>query len=129
MTTIFARPALMAALIALTGVAHAETAGDATKGAALFATHCSECHSVKEGKDKKGPSLYGILGAKAALREGFKYSDALKSSQIVWNAETLSRYAAAPRAVVPGGKMKYDGLADAAERADLIAYLAAQGKR
>lgn len=31
---------------------------------------------------------------------------------------------AAPKKFVPGGKMKYDGLAGAAERANLLAYLA-----
>ncbi|MBX9611282.1 MAG: c-type cytochrome [Burkholderiales bacterium] len=102
--------------------------GDRGRGADLFSTHCAECHSMKEGKNKKGPSLFGVSGAKAAQREGFAYSDAMKSSQIVWNAETLSRYLGNPKAVVPGGKMKYEGLESAAERADLIAYLASQGK-
>ncbi|MEY5100775.1 MAG: hypothetical protein RJA36_3494 [Pseudomonadota bacterium] len=102
--------------------------GDATRGAALFATHCSECHSMKEGKNKKGPSLFATFGVRAAQREGFAYSDALKASQLVWNADTLSRYLTDPRATVPGGKMKYDGMASAAERADLIAHLAASAR-
>lgn len=102
--------------------------GDITKGAALFATHCAECHSVKEGKDKKGPSLFGIFGAKAAQREGFAYSDAMRNGHLTWNAETLGSYIANPKKAVPGGKMKYDGLESATERADLIAYLAAQGR-
>lgn len=103
--------------------------GDATKGAALFATHCSECHSVKEGKDKKGPSLFRIVGAKGAQREGFAYSDAMRAAAPTWTAENLSSYIAAPKKFVPGGKMKYDGLDSAPERADLIAFLATQGKR
>lgn len=98
--------------------------GDIGKGAALFATHCAECHSMKEGKNKKGPSLFATLGTKAAQREGFAYSDSLRNSQLVWNAEALSRYIANPRTAVPGGKMKYDGLDSASERNDLIAYLA-----
>lgn len=123
---------LLAGAILLSGLGSVQMAcaqsGDIAKGAALFATHCAECHSVKEGKNKKGPSLFATFGAKAAQREGFAYSDALKNSQIVWNAETLSRYLANPRVAVPGGKMKYDGLESASERADLIAYLASQGK-
>ena len=98
------------------------------KGAALFATHCAECHSLKEGKNKKGPSLFGTFGAKAAQREGFAYSDALKNTALVWNADTLSRYLANPKAVVPGGKMKYAGLESAEERANLIAFIATQSK-
>lgn len=102
---------------------------DATKGAAVFATHCSECHSLKEGKDKKGPSLFHIFGAKAAQREGFIYSDAMRASHFIWDAETLSNYLAHPKKFLPGGKMKYDGLENASERADLIAFLTAQAKR
>jgi cytochrome c len=109
------------------GPAAAQTA-DVSKGAALFATHCSECHSTKEGKDKKGPSLFAAFGAKAALREGFAYSDALRGSHLVWTADTLNGYIANPKKVVPGGKMKYDGLDSAAERADLIAFLASINK-
>jgi len=119
----------LAAAVALLGAACTAGAqqGDISKGAALFATHCSECHSMKEGKNKKGPSLFATLGSKAAQREGFVYSDALRNSQITWTADALSRYIANPRTAVPGGKMKYDGLESASERNDLIAYLARQG--
>jgi len=113
--------------LAVSGTGWAQQA-DLAKGAALFATHCSECHSLKEGKDKKGPSLFASFGAKSAQREGFVYSDALRNSHIVWSADTLSSYIANPKKAVPGGKMKYDGLDNAAERADLIAFLASQAK-
>lgn len=135
MTTIHFNPlrALTLATAVLLGAGAMNSAladpGDINKGSALFATHCAECHSLKEGKDKKGPSLFAVFGAKAAQREGFAYSDAMRGSQIVWNAETLSSYIANPKKTVPGGKMKYDGLESAAERADLIAFLATQGRR
>jgi cytochrome c len=117
-------PAAIALMsLAAASTAHAQS-GDVAKGAALFATHCSECHSVKEGKNKKGPSLFNIFGTKAAQREGFSYSDAMRAGQLTWNVETLSNYIANPKKTVPGGKMKYDGLDNAAECADLIAYLA-----
>jgi cytochrome c len=102
----------------------AQAAGDAAKGASAFATYCAECHSVKEGKDKKGPSLFATFGRPAAQREGFAYSDALRESKLVWTADNLSAYLTDPKKLVPGGKMKYDGLANAAERDNLIAYLA-----
>ena len=41
-----------------------------------------------------------------------------------WSVERIDAYIAQPRKVVPGGKMKYDGLADAQARADIVAYLA-----
>lgn len=116
----------LAAAAALLGAAYPACAqpGDIGKGSALFATHCAECHSMKEGRNKKGPSLFATFGAKAAQREGFAYSDALRNSQLVWNAASLSNYLANPKTAVPGGKMKYDGLDSASERNDLIAYLA-----
>jgi cytochrome c len=114
--------ALAALVLCLAGPnAHAE--GTAGVGAGLFSTHCAECHSLREGKDKKGPSLYAILGKKAAANAGFVYSDAMRASALSWTAENLDAYIAAPAKRVPGGKMKYDGLPQAAERADLIAYL------
>ena len=118
------------ALLAAAPAAHAtgET-GDAARGATVFATDCAECHSVKEGKDKKGPSLHGVFGAKAAQREGFVYSEAMRSAGLTWTPANLAAYVSAPAKLVPGGKMKYDGLADAAQRDDLLAYLAATAAR
>ena len=104
----------------------ARAAGDAAKGGEVFAQECSDCHSVREGKNKKGPSLFAVTGRKAASVPDATYSDALKASGITWTPEQLDAYLTAPKKLVPGGKMKYDGLADAAARADLLAYLAAQ---
>lgn len=106
----------------------AQSVGDVQKGSALFATHCAECHSMKEGKHKKGPSLFLTLGTHAGQQAGFSYSDAMKASGWTWDADILSKYIANPKAALPGGKMKYDGLASVAERNDLIAYLSAPRK-
>jgi len=126
------RAALRALACALAGCAAsgaAHAAGDAAAGGKVFATECAECHSVKEGKDKKGPSLHGVFGAKAAQREGFVYSEAMRSAGLTWTPANLAAYVSAPAKLVPGGKMKYDGLADAAQRDDLLAYLAATAAR
>jgi cytochrome c len=119
---------IVAALALLAGSApglHAQT--DLKRAAGLFATHCSECHSVKEGKDKKGPSLFGIVGRRAAQVSGFVYSDALKQSGLSWTPDVLDRYLVAPATAVPGGKMKYDGAATAPERTLIIEYLGTFG--
>ncbi|HOB46328.1 MAG TPA: c-type cytochrome [Zoogloea sp.] len=113
---------MLAALGALSLQAHA--AGDVEKGKDVFSTECAECHSVREGKNKKGPSLFAVVGRKAATVADATYSDALKASGILWSPDKVDAYVTAPKKLVPGGKMKYDGLASAAERADLIAYLA-----
>ena len=81
-------------------------------------------YSVREGKNKKGPSMFGVVGRKAAAVPDAVYSDALKGSGLTWTPDKLDAYLAAPKKFVPGGKMKYDGLAGTAERANLLAYLA-----
>lgn len=98
-------------------------AADVRHGTDVFAQECAECHSVREGKNKKGPSLFAVAGRKAAIVADVAYSDAMKASGIVWTPAALDAYIADPRKSVPGGKMKYDGLADAKDREDLLAYL------
>jgi len=125
MTHVTRQPILaaLAALLAMTlsPVAHAN--GDPAKGEKVFAGECSDCHSVTAGKNKKGPSLNGVNGRKAATVAGFAYSDAMKASDITWSPERIDAYITRPKKVVPGGKMKYDGLDDEKDRADVIAYL------
>jgi len=96
---------------------------DLKLGAKLFTSECSECHTMKEGKNKKGPSIYGVLGRKAATISDYDYSSAIRSSNIVWSEAKLDEYITSPAKMVPGGKMKYEGLRDAAKRDDLIKYL------
>ena len=98
-------------------------AGDAIRGAKVFGEECAECHSIKEGKNKKGPSIFAVLGRKSASIEDFNYSESMKSSGIVWTADKIQAYIQAPKKVVPGGKMKYDGLTDQKDQLDVIEYL------
>jgi cytochrome c len=99
--------------------------GDARVGAKVFAAECSECHSVKEGRNKKGPSLFAVLGRKAGEVPGVDYSDALRKTGWVWNETTLRNYLSRPvKESNPGGKMKYEGLRDAQALEDLLTYLA-----
>ena len=117
-------PMWLAALCLAALAPAAQAGGDAKRGADTFAEECGDCHSAVPGKDKKGPSLTGVNGRKAATVAGFAgYSDAMKASGIVWTPEKIDAYIAAPKKVVPAGKMKYDGLPDAAARADVLAYV------
>lgn len=115
--------AIAAAAIA-TGVpaAVAAPAGNAARGEALY-ERCFACHSLET--DRAGPRHCGLFGRRAGSVPGFDYSPAMRASGIVWGAETLDRFLAAPTAVVPGTSMGYAGIASAQERADLIAYLRA----
>lgn len=97
--------------------------GDPKAGAQIY-TRCEACHSF--AYDRTGPRHCGLFGRKAGSVPGFDYSDAMKRSGITWNAATLDRFLADPTKAVPGTTMGYAGIADAQERADLIAYLREQ---
>lgn len=104
----------------------AHAAGDPGKGADVFDSQCAECHSIKSGRNKKGPSLFGVVGRKAGSIADFSYSDAMKNSGITWTTDKLDDYITHPKKTVPGDKMKFDGLESAGERADLIQFLMTQ---
>ncbi len=88
---------------------------------------CALCHSARKGVDLAGPSLFGVVGSKAASRRpSFPHSNAMKArgkAGLTWDAQTLDRYLADPRKVVPGTNMPFRGLDRSADRKALIAYL------
>ena len=111
----------MAVLLAVAaGPALAE--GDAAAGEKVF-NKCKTCHTLEAGKNKIGPSLHGLFGRTAGTVEGFNYSDAMKSSGIVWGAETIDTYLTKPKDFVPGNKMTFPGLPKEEDRKNLIEYL------
>lgn len=85
---------------------------------------CTACHSVEPGKNGLGPSLHGVVGRKAGTLPGFAYSAAMKADGRTWDAASLDTYLEAPMVALPGNKMSFAGLKDAAKRTDVIAYLA-----
>ncbi|MFI4948395.1 MAG: c-type cytochrome [Alphaproteobacteria bacterium] len=97
-------------------------AADAAAGQVIF-NRCKICHSLEPGKSIVGPSLHGIFGRKAGTADNFTYSEAMKSSGIVWDDGALEKYLHNPGAVVPGNKMAFPGLKDDTQIADLLAYL------
>jgi cytochrome c len=105
--------------LALAGPASAET-GDPARGETVYA-RCKGCHAIE--RDRVGPRHSGLFGRRAGGVEGYAYSDAMRASGLVWDEETLDRFLADPRGVVPGTTMGFAGVKDARERADLIAYL------
>ncbi len=101
----------------------ADAAGDPEAGAQVFRT-CAACHTLEPGAHRTGPSLAGVLGRQAGTAEGFhRYSDALRSADLVWRQETLNAFLADPQAFLPGNRMTFRGITDAQARADVIAYL------
>jgi cytochrome c len=98
------------------------TAADVEAGKQTF-KKCALCHTNEPGKNKVGPSLFGIVGRKSASLTNYNYSDAMKNFNHVWDPKTLDTYLTDPRAVVPGTKMIFPGIKDNTERKNLIAYL------
>jgi cytochrome c len=122
--------AVAAALAALVGAGTlsalaqaAAPAGDRAAGEDLFLDRCAMCHVAEGGG--QGPSLQGVYGRKAAAAPGFAYSAALKASGVTWTAPELDRFLTNPSAAIPGTAMPIT-VPDAAQRANLIAYFAAQ---
>ena len=115
---------MLAAAVALACAAGAAAKGDARAGEKVY-ERCAACHSL--AWDRTGPRHCGLFGRRAGSVEDFAYSDAMKRSGVVWNDRTLDRFLADPPAAMPGTSMGYAGVADARERADLIAYLAEAG--
>ena len=114
----------LAAVLAAPAV-HADAQGDAARGKELFMNNaCPTCHGVtKEDNSKVGPNLVGVLGRKAgSTRSLLGPSENMKKYGVTWSAETLDEFLVNPSAKVPGTAMA-GVLADAQQRADVIAYL------
>ena len=94
------------------GTAFAQAKGDPVAGKKIF-MRCIACHAVQPGAGAKmGPN-----------RPGFKYSAAMQKAKIKWDDATLDKWLTRPAAVVPGTSMAFAGLPNAADRANVIAYL------
>jgi len=113
---------VMSAVVLLAAAGAARADGDPARGEKRF-EECATCHTLERGVNNVGPSLFGMFGRKAGEIADFRYSPALKKSGITWTPQTLDTYIADPQKDVPGNRMPYAGMPDAADRADLIAYL------
>jgi cytochrome c len=120
------------ALLAVAVPAMADSGLDARLAAAnlkrgqLLYMACKACHDIEAGLPHKvGPNLHGMFGRKAGTAEGFRYTDALVKSGIVWTPETMDAWLRQPGALVPGNGMAFAGIANDADRASLIAWLMA----
>jgi cytochrome c len=98
----------------------ASAAGDAGRGAQLYESRCTACHSLDA--NRIGPMHRGVFGRKAGSVADFEYSSALKRSKIVWSEPTLERWLTDPEKFVPGQKMGYQ-VPEAVDRADIVAFL------
>jgi cytochrome c len=104
-------------------------AGDVAAGQTISA-RCVACHTFDAaGANRVGPGLYGVVGRVIGTHPSYSYSPAmaaLGAQGATWTYEKLDAFLTNPRGDVPGTKMGFGGLPNAADRANLIAYLRAQ---
>ena len=74
---------------------------------------------------KVGPNLNGIFGRTAGTAPGFKFTDAMAKSGIVWTPATMDSWLKQPGAMIPGNGMAFPGIASDTDRAAVIAYMLA----
>lgn len=94
-------------------------------GERQFKRKCAICHTLTPGGARRaGPTLHAVFGRAAGSVEDYTYSDTLRTSDIVWTAQTIDAlFDEGPDRFVPGTKMPVQRIAAAGDRADLIAYL------
>ena len=115
--------ALLLAALGVSLAAPVAWAQDADPGKAQFLKSCGVCHAVeKDAAPRQGPNLLGVVGRKAASVEGFKYSEAMKTADWVWDEKSLDPWIENAAAVKPGTIMSYKQ-ADPEKRALIIGYL------
>ena len=102
------------------------TNADLANGRAMFGG-CRACHTLTEGGARlTGPNLWGVLGRQVGAKEGFAYSPAMQAADFAWDTANLERWLDDPRQFMPGNRMIFNGIHDADDRRDLIAYIATQ---
>jgi cytochrome c len=103
-------------------------AGIAADGQQAFNNSCRTCHTIKQGDNRLGPSLFGVVGPKAGTLSGYRFSPSMRQSGVTWDQTSLDRFIADPEALINGNAMKpYGGISDAAQRKAIVDYLDKQG--
>ena len=105
-------------------LSEAAFAADNASGEQLYNNNCRTCHSWKEGDNRLGPTLHGIVGRKSGSIQGFNYSQSMKRANLTWDESTLDKFIANPDGVVQSNNMKpFAGIADQTTRQKIIEFL------
>lgn len=97
--------------------------GDVAAGRQIFAARCSACHGADAEGGVVAPTLNRVFGEAAARSKFARYSNALKTSGLVWTPVNLDGFLASPGKLVPGSTMM-TVVSNPSDRINLIAYLA-----
>jgi len=103
-------------------------AADPAAGEKVFAK-CTSCHTINQGgANGIGPNLFGTVGEPIGQgKAGFAFSTALSGHGGNWTYENLDAWLKSPKAFADGTKMSFAGLGKPEDRANLMAYLKANG--
>ena len=102
---------------------------DFDKGKKVY-RKCKACHTIAQGaKHRVGPNLYKIIDKKAGTAEGYRYSKAMKNSELIWSVENLSLYLVNPRKFIKGTKMAFAGLKKETDITNVIYYINEMSKK
>ena len=104
-------------------------AADYANGRKVF-NQCRSCHVVEAGgPNLVGPNLHGVFARRIGTRPDYSYSAAAKAAGFQWDTARLDGWLADPRGFLPGTKMTFPGVKDAADRLDVIAYLLVETRK
>jgi cytochrome c len=115
------RSSAVVVIMALTACTQEQALPALSAGEQAFAV-CLACHAAESQNRPTGPNLHGLFGRRAATVDGYFYSEPLKASGIVWDAELLDAFIANPSERVPGTFM-LTGVPDPVRRAAIVEYL------
>jgi cytochrome c len=103
-------------------------AADPAVGEKLFAK-CTACHTIAAAAANGiGPNLNGVLGKPIGKHAaGFAYSADLAGKGGNWDYANMDVWLKSPKAFAPGTKMSFAGLSKPEDRANILAYLKANG--
>ena len=97
--------------------------GDLKLGKKVF-KKCAACHSInKDGGNKIGPKLWGVMFRPVGSITDYKYSKALSTYGKEWSWEEMNGFLTKPSKWIKGNKMGFAGLKKDEDRASVILYL------
>lgn len=100
---------------------------DVDRGASSFQQKCASCHVIEAGAANGiGPNLHNVVGAAKHHHDDFRYSSAMEEMDGDWTYEDLDHWLKSPSSYISGTSMGFAGLNRDSERANVIAFLAAQ---
>lgn len=91
-------------------------------------SNCMVCHDLSGTENRVGPHLSGLFGRKAGSVRGFAFTEAMKSSDFVWQEDRLREFLRDPQGVVSGTSMAISAPSDG-EIDEIVGYFARGGRR